>query len=100
MATFSLSAAISPSLTVPISSNSKCSVFSVSFPSKNYAGNTLKLEPLSTTNTRVFSAPETLAGSESSAVEVCPFWLLIIYLFIFFLGRVSGVMLVTGPFGC
>lgn len=69
MATFSISAAISPSLTVPISSNSKCPVFSVSFPSKNYAGNTLKLEPLSTTNTRVFSAPETLAGSESSAVE-------------------------------
>ncbi|KAK0599312.1 hypothetical protein LWI29_004169 [Acer saccharum] len=72
-ATFSISSTISPSFTIPISSNSKLSTFSLSLPSKNGAfklSSSLKPSPSSSRTTRVFAAPETLEAPESSIVEV------------------------------
>ncbi|KAJ4725261.1 Ribosomal protein S10 [Melia azedarach] len=61
-----------PSLTIPSSSNSKFSAFSVSLPSKvsgSTLGNTLKLSLSSSISTRISAAPETLDGSGTSTVE-------------------------------
>ncbi|TXG67936.1 hypothetical protein EZV62_009211 [Acer yangbiense] len=72
-ATFSISSTISPSFTIPISSNSKLSTFYLSLPSKNGAfklSSSLKSSLSSSRTTRVFAAPETLEAPESSIVEV------------------------------
>ncbi|KAJ0044561.1 hypothetical protein Pint_03884 [Pistacia integerrima] len=71
MATNSISATILPSFTIPISSNPKLSSFSCSLPSKV---STFKLstavQPSVSASTRVFAAPETLDGTETSSPEV------------------------------
>ncbi|KAK2640195.1 hypothetical protein Ddye_027990 [Dipteronia dyeriana] len=72
-ATFSISSTISPSFTIPISSNAKLSTFSLSLPSKNGAfklSSSLKPSLSSLRTTIIFAAPETLEAPESSIVEV------------------------------
>ncbi|KAJ0102798.1 hypothetical protein Patl1_03975 [Pistacia atlantica] len=84
MATNSISATILPSFTIPISSNPKLSSFSCSLPSKV---STFKLstavQPSVSASTRVFAAPETLDGTETSSPEVCLCWVFIFVIYVF-----------------